>query len=581
MAPDPVPPPDTRALLQDAQRLHLDDRLGEAEILYRRLLEQQPGHAQGLGMLAMLLADQPGREAEAETALHHHLALRPADGASLHRLGRLKAGQGDDAAAAALFRRAAVQLPKLAPVFNDLGVSLNRLGERQEALAALDHALALDPVYGMAHVNRGAVLSDLKQFDQATRAQLTALLHLPRTRPDWSAATLYSLLRVVRKTGDRAAAETACGIVLATGPTDGGTIDELALLLEYLGRLDEARSLRNDVARRTGIRRKAPPSDAEATVLLLGGVGAGHLPTRYLVDAQVFATLSVELLSPDQPDAPLGGVDVDRLKDADVVFNTLGEADRDGGQFDAVAALCARLGRPVLNPPDAIRRTGRDQATALFGDIPDLVTPAVAAATPDQLAVLPIDAPLLVRPAGDHGGENLTLLRDTADRDRYLQKPPPAAARLLLTRFHDFRSPDGHWRKYRLIFVDRRIHPYHLAIGDDWLVHYWRTEMSLAPWKKAEEARFLADWRGVFGAPATRAAEEVARRLDLDYGGMDCALLDDGRLLLFEANACMRVHLDEPVEAFPYKHRHVPAIRDAFSAMVRERTGAKADFAQS
>jgi hypothetical protein len=185
-----------------------------------------------------------------------------------------------------------------------------------------------------------------------------------------------------------------------------------------------------------------------------------------------------------------------------------------------------------------------------------------------------IDAPVLVRPAGDHGGENLALLRGEAERDAWLLKRPAAHTRLLLTRFHDFRSVDGHWRKYRLIFVDRRVHPYHLAIGDDWLMHYWRAEMNAQPWKKAEEARFMADWRSVFGARAAGAAEAVARRLDLDYAGMDCAVLADGRLLLFEANACMRVHLDEPAEAFPYKHQHVPQIRDAFSAMVRARAGA-------
>jgi hypothetical protein len=142
--------------------------------------------------------------------------------------------------------------------------------------------------------------------------------------------------------------------------------------------------------------------------------------------------------------------------------------------------------------------------------------------------------------------------------------------RLLLTPFHDFRSPDGYWRKYRLIFVDRRVYPYHLAIGEDWLMHYWRAETRRSDWKKAEEAHFLADWRGVFGAQAAQAAEAVARRLDLDYGGIDCALTATGDLLLFEANACMLVHLDEPVAAFPYKHRHVPLIREAFTRLVCE-----------
>jgi hypothetical protein len=89
----------------------------------------------------------------------------------------------------------------------------------------------------------------------------------------------------------------------------------------------------------------------------------------------------------------------------------------------------------------------------------------------------------------------------------------------------------------------------------------------------AEEQRFLEDWRAVFGPLAAQAVEEAAGRLDLDYGGMDCALTATGEVLLFEANAGMLLHLDEPAAAFPYKHRHVPPIRDAFTRLILERSG--------
>lgn len=572
MPTDSLPPSDIPAALQGALRLHLGGRVDEAEALYRQILGQDPAHVRALGMLAMLVADRSHDDAEAEALLQRHLALSPNDAASLHRLGRLRARQGDDAAAASLYRRAAEGLPNLAPIFNDLGVSLHRLGRDAEALAALDRALALDPAYGMAHINSGMVLNDLQRFDQAAEAQIAALALAPDGAWGMRAAALHNLVKAVRQGGGQAAAQAACDRVLAAQPTDSATVDELAALLDGLARPGEAQALRNAMARRAGVRRDGPAAGGgEATLLVLGGVGAGHTPIRYLVDKQVFAIQSVALLSPDQPDAPLGHVDFDSFASVDVVFNTLGEADKHGGQFDNVAAVCARLGKPVLNPPAAILRTGRDQAPVLFGDIPDMVTPPVRWTTPGELGATAIDHPQLVRPAGDHGGDNLVLLRNDADRDAYLQTPPPAGARLLLTRFHDFRSPDGGWRKYRLIFVDRKIYPYHLAIGEDWLVHYWRADMSIAPWKKAEEEGFMADWRAVFGERAARAAETAAQRLDLDYAGMDCALLADGQLLLFEANACMHVHLDEPAAAFPYKHRHVPAIRAAFSAMVRER----------
>jgi hypothetical protein len=298
----------------------------------------------------------------------------------------------------------------------------------------------------------------------------------------------------------------------------------------------------------------------------VGGVGGNHVPTGYLIDSEIFSTLAITLLSPDQTDAPLGFVDIRALKGADVVFNALGDADVDDGQLLAVGEVCRKLAKPILNPPEGVLRTARDNAAALFKNIPSLIAPAVCRTTETRLADQSIDAPMLVRPIGDHGGERLVLLRDERDKSRYLARN--RAEQLLLTPFHDFRSADGYWRKYRLIFVDRKVYPYHLAIGEDWLVHYWRAGMARADWKKSEEEEFLTDWRAVFGPSAAEAVEAAARQLDLDYCGMDCALMDDGKVLLFEANACMLVQLSEPAAAYPYKHRYVPKIRDAFSRLL-------------
>jgi tetratricopeptide (TPR) repeat protein len=568
--PLPLAPPDTAALLHAALVHHAASRTAEAETLYRRILEDEPDNARALGMLAIILSDGPDA-AEAEAMLLRHLVLRPQDGASLHRLGRLRARAGDDATAAELFGQAALALPRLPPIHNDLAVSLHRLGRRHEALDALDRAVALDPGYAAAHGNRGVVLYAMERFADAAQAQLDALALITPAAAEERAAILHGLSRAARKAGLLPAAEAALRAELDAGHDDPDTVEQLSLVLDWSGRAPEALALRNGLARRTGLHRSGAAQGARATVLVLAGVGGGLVPTRYLVDPQTFTILALPLLSADQADAPLGAVDIDIVRQADVVFNTLADIDHDGGQFDSAEAFCALLGKPVLNPPRTIRRTGRDQATALFGDIADMVTPAVRYADPADLADLEIEAPILVRPSGDHGGDNLVLLRDDADKAAFLAKGPRGP--LLVTQFHDFRSPDGYWRKYRLIFVDRQVHPYHLAIGEDWLLHYWRAEMQRSPWKMAEEERFLQDWRGVFGERAARAVEEAARRLDLDYGGMDCALTADGKVLLFEANACILLHLDEPAAAFPYKHRHTPPIRDAFTRLVLERAG--------
>jgi len=562
------------ALLHRAQTHHAQGRLDEAQALYRQILAREPDHVQALGLLGMILVDGPD-DTEAQQVIQRHLALRPNDGASLHALGQLRARAGDDLAAVALFRRAAQWLPGLAPIHNDLGVALHRQGDDAAALEALGQATALDPAYGAAHGNLGVVLIDAKRFAEALRALLTALAFTAPDADQARASILDNLTRAARKGGRLDVAETVLRREVEAGRLDTDTVEQLALVLDLTGQAAESLSLRNDLARRTGVQSQGP-ADAEVTVLVLGGVGAGHIPIRYLLDTGVFATRSISLVSPDQPDAPLGPTDLADIATADVIFSTLGDIDCDGGQLTAAHALCARLGKPVINPPAGILKTGRDQAAALFDGIDGLVVPVVERISPEALAARRVTAPILARPAGDHGGDNLVLLRDEAEKAAWLATGP--GERLMVSPLHDFSSADGHWRKYRLIFVDRQVHPYHLAIGDTWLVHYWRTETGRSDWKKAEEERFLTDWRGVFGAPAANAVDEVARRLDLDYGGIDCALLPDGRVLLFEANACMLLHLDESAQAFGYKHRAVPPIREAFTRLVRERAAQALPF---
>ena len=556
-------------LLKSALAHHRDGRLIEAETLYRRALEIDPRQPLALRMLGAILMDRPG-DTEADALFRRHLAMEPDNHLTLYCLGRLQQGKGQDKEAVALFRRAAVGLPDLASILNDLGVSLHRLGQRDEALVALDQAVDIAPLLGQAHDNRGLVLYDCRRFKEAAEAHRLALSHTPIDAVPRRIATLLHFANAADEGDELETAEQACRAVLDIAPDNATAIERLAGILERWHRDDEAISLCNRLARIQGLTRTEATQRHDATVLLLGSVGASHVPTRYLFDPARFATETLILVSPDQPDAPLGSVAFEDLTRADLIFNMLGEVERNGGQVEAVKTLAARLGKPLLNPPDRVARTGRDQAPVVFGDIPGLVVPEVRLMTRNK-SVDPVNfaGPQLVRPCGAHGGQDLALIETPSDLTDYLAKVPHD--RFLLTAFHDFKGAGECYRKYRFIFVDRQPFPYHLAIAETWLVHYWLAEMGRSNWKKQEEEAFLTDWRQVFGPRAAATVDQVAQRLDLDYGGMDCSLLPNGEVLFFEANACMLVHLDEAEDEFPYKHRAVPRIRDAVAHMVRAR----------
>jgi hypothetical protein len=121
------------------------------------------------------------------------------------------------------------------------------------------------------------------------------------------------------------------------------------------------------------------------------------------------------------------------------------------------------------------------------------------------------------------------------------------------------------------MFIDGRPYPYHLAISPHWMVHYVTADMTSASWKLDEERRFLDDMGAALGERALRAVEAIGRRLALDYAGIDFTVLEDGRVLVFEANATMLVHREARDGVLAHKNAYVQRILDAFEQMQASR----------
>jgi hypothetical protein len=103
------------------------------------------------------------------------------------------------------------------------------------------------------------------------------------------------------------------------------------------------------------------------------------------------------------------------------------------------------------------------------------------------------------------------------------------------------------------------------------MIHYYNAENAVNAWMRDEEAVFMESFDSVFGPELQRVLRELATRIGLDYFGIDCSIAPDGRLLLFEADAAMLVHLNDPADVYPYKHRTVPRIFRAFERLLDDR----------
>jgi tetratricopeptide (TPR) repeat protein len=596
MMTDSAPQGSVSDPLDAALRHHREGRFAEAASKYREILAREPDHPRAQLLLAMILSDGP-EMAESEALLRCRLAI--ADGLPLmpetlaaaqaqadapgpdrivrrfelamvfFELGKLRQRRGDDRESILLFEAATILNPDYAQAFNNLALSLHRIGRRDLALDVLDRALAIDPDFAVALRNRGRILLELHRAPEA----LAAFERWVALEPN-SVEALTNTGIAAQAVPDMLRAETALRCAISLNPAHIDAYVQLANTLDQLHRSDEAAVFRREAARRTGVANQRCTGQAQARILIVGGAGMCNMNMQFLLDRRRFDATCVYLQAPGEYD-PIANGTIEGFPACDVAVNAVADADKGLHFLGKSRDFIGRFDLPVINPPDhRIARTTRDGVAALMAGIPGLTVPAMRRLPRDVLVDLTapgtrFDKPLLVRPIGVHGGDDLERIEDRAALAGYLAAVP--SPEFYASEFHDYRGADGYWRKYRLIFVDREVYPYHLTIGRDWKLHYYRVDMMEQPWMKPEEEAFLADWRSAFPGQLGDAVSTVARRLDLDFAGIDCSIGRDGNVLLFEANPSMLVHLTELRAEFPYKHKYVPRIIEAFSAMVLKR----------
>jgi tetratricopeptide (TPR) repeat protein len=110
---------------------------------------------------------QGGRLAEAKRIARRILADQPAHAQTLHLLGVASSQQGNHTEGLRFIDAAMLIERKSASIHNSRGNVLVALQRFDEALASYDNAVALKSDYAEAFCNRGGALQELKRFDEA------------------------------------------------------------------------------------------------------------------------------------------------------------------------------------------------------------------------------------------------------------------------------------------------------------------------------------------------------------------------------------------------------------------------------
>jgi tetratricopeptide (TPR) repeat protein len=357
---------------------------------------------------------------------------------------------------------------------------------------------------------------------------------------------------------------------IVLNPNDADSRYWIGGIKQKMGYIEAAQAAYAEAAQiRPLIRHHAIKTPSDFRLLALYAPFSGNTPTQCLFKEATYDIDTLAFFGPSEPD-------ISSLGDFHVVVNLISDADQAEAMLSAALGLAEKLGKPIVNDPGKILRTTRDKVADLLFGIPACRVPRilrldagidVSAAT--IAALVPFAFPVLARPAGTHGGDDFEKIESFDELARFLAQRPGADHYVI--EYVDYASGDGHFRKYRFIFVGEEILPYHLAIGNDWKVHHISTDMANQPWMQHEEAAFLADPTAVFNSAHYQALGVIRERIELDYFGVDCGLDSEGDLVVFEANASMLVH-DENAN-FSYKDPFVRVIKATFDAMLRNRAG--------
>ncbi|HXY36396.1 MAG TPA: tetratricopeptide repeat protein, partial [Planctomycetaceae bacterium] len=291
-----------RETFEQALGHHRAGRVGDAERLYRLVLQGQADHAGALHLMGVVALERGDRAesldwlCRATSAAPDNAVYRLSLGQTLTALGRLgeaieayraateiapdlvdawfalgislqRAGRQNDAVGA--YRQVLEREPDHADACNNLGSALDQLGDGEQAIGFYRRAIDRQPNFAAAYNNLGLALATRRQLDEAVDVLAQAVALRPdfaeawynlgnalfrraefneaadafgralSLRPEWAEAHI-NLGNALQALREFEQAARAYGRALAVRPDDADALNNLGSVQRDLGRIDEA-----------------------------------------------------------------------------------------------------------------------------------------------------------------------------------------------------------------------------------------------------------------------------------------------------------------------------------------------------
>ena len=371
---------------------------------------------------------------------------------------------------------------------------------------------------------------------------------------------------------------------LLNGTADAGEGIDLSLIAQLLGDKEAGLAIQHEVLLSHQLfRSPCATKNPRLRVLALAAATdmGSNTPIEFLLEESGIELMMLYVI----PEAGLPSP----LPEHDIAIVVASDSEDCRTALRKIDAAAPSWPRPLLNSPRLVSSLDRDKLYRLLDGIDGLEIPATfvvtrerlddVAQSPEELQDIATDLafPVIIRPRGSHAGSGLAKIDDAAELRRYLDGRDGEL--FFISRFIDYSSLDGLYRKYRVVFVDGRPYACHMAIADRWDIWYLNAGMSQSAEKRIEEEAWMRTFDIAFARRHQGAFDAIADRVGLEYFTVDCAETGDGSLLIFEADNTAVVHNMDHAHVFPYKPAQMRKIFDAFAAMLVRHAGQRREQA--
>lgn len=350
-------------------------------------------------------------------------------------------------------------------------------------------------------------------------------------------------------------------------PNDANAFLDLSYVLQLRGNRELALQVQNQAIQ---LQRTYVLSVKNPRLRVLALMSAGDLmantPIEFLLEnsdielTQFFVTPNLFTIA--------GNLNED-LPSHDVLFVAIAESEDNLLLLKQLEPILKNWAKPVVNKPDNIAQMARDSACELLTNIDEIEMPQTQRYLRAELLSQPFDYPIIIRPVDSHAGHDLEKIESENALEHYLVRQN--YDEFFVAKFVDYRNSDGLFRKYRVMLIAGKPFLAHLAISQNWMIHYLNAGMAEDAQKREEEARVMENFSTSFARKHDIAFQKVYQRTGLEYVGLDCSETQEGKLLIFEIDSCMIVHAIDPIDLFPYKLKHMEKLFSAFQKLLHDK----------